>query len=305
MNINTPPLTIVAGEPFQIGKKPTLGRFISIGDSVTIGDNCSIEDNVTIGNHVTIGNGVTIESGVCICDKVRIDDNSHLASGVVFAKGKDQDPTKTLPLTIVSSEALIGANSTICRTTIGSNSIVKPGTVVTQKVPSNAIVCGNPAKITGYIDADIVTKSKHAIYPKDKPYISRTGAQIFSIPKFSDMRGELSVVEIEHILPFAVKRLFYTYNIDTELVRGEHAHIHCHQFLIAVAGSVNVVCDDGYNREEFTLDSPQAGIHIPPLCWGVQYKHSKDNILLVLASHSYEADDYIRDYDAFLKFIAS
>lgn len=296
--------SVTTGARFLKGKNLKLGMSISIGDDVAVGDNCSIGDNVTIGNHVAISNNVSISSGVCICDGVQIESDSYIASGVVFTKSGGNEYAVSSTPTTVSTKAYVGANATICQTSIGSNSVVKPGTVVTRKVPSNAIVCGNPAKITGYMDTDIVAQRKHSTYTKDAPYTSKTGAQVFNIPKFSDMRGDLSVVEIEQLLPFPVKRLFYTYNIDTELVRGEHAHIHCQQFLLSVAGSVNVVCDNGHHREEFVLDSPQVGLHIPPLCWGVQYKHSKDNILLVLASHSYEAEDYIRDYDTFLKHIS-
>lgn len=288
-------------------KAPTGKSLLQIKDiqqemDISIGGNCSIEESVIIGRHVVIGNNVIIESGVCICDGVQIEDDCHIAAGVVFTMDADQENAP--PRIIVSSNTYIGANSTICQVAIGRNSVVKPGTVVTRKIPSNAIVCGNPAKITGYRDTDIIAHKKHPIYTKEAPYASKTGAHIYNLPEFSDMRGDLSVIEIEELLPFPINRIFYTYNIDTELVRGEHAHIQCQQFLISVAGSVNVLCDNGQHREEFVLDNPGVGLHIPHLCWGVQYKHSKDNILVVLASHSYEAGDYIRDYDAFLQYIA-
>ncbi|QJB58045.1 WxcM-like domain-containing protein [Pseudodesulfovibrio sp. zrk46] len=301
MEIKTIPPTFASGENLQVGKNIAYGVNISAGNNVSIGDNSSVGDNVTIGSNVTIGANVVIEAGVCICDGVVFEDGCHISAGVVFTSGDGQ----ASDLFTVAPNAHIGANATICQVSVGRHSVVKPGTVVTRKVPSNAIVCGNPAKITGYMGADIVSQSQHSIYTKDAPYSSKTGARIYDIPRFSDMRGDLSVVEIERLLPFSVNRLFYTYNIDTELVRGEHAHIECQQFLVSVAGSVNVVCDNGKHREEFVLDNPGVGLHIPHLCWGVQYKHSKDNILLVLASHSYEAEDYIRDYDEFIKYIKS
>lgn len=85
--------------------------------------------------------------------------------------------------------------------------------------------------------------------------------------------------------------------------RGEHAHRECHQFLICVRGSCAVVADDGTNRQEFLLDRPDIGIHLPPKVWGIQYKYSPDATLLVFASHYYESKDYIRDYSEFLKFV--
>jgi hypothetical protein len=83
-------------------------------------------------------------------------------------------------------------------------------------------------------------------------------------------------------------------------VRGEHAHLECHQFLICVRGSCAVVADDGTRREEILLDRPNKGLHLPPMTWGIQYRYTEDAVLLVLASHNYAAEDYIRSYDAFL-----
>lgn len=277
----------------------------SCGNNVSIGENCTIAESATLGNDISIGNNVSIGPGCSLCDGMRVEDNCRIAPGVVFTRENGGDDVAPDQRITVSQGVSIGANSTICQVSVGSNAVIRPGTVVTRKIPPNTIVCGNPAKITGYVDTDIVTQQKHMVNTEDASYTSKTGALIYNIPKFSDMRGDLSVIEIEQLLPFPIKRMFYTYNIDTELVRGEHAHIQCHQFLISVAGSVNVLCDNGKQREEFVLDGPHMGLHIPPLCWGVQYKHSKDNILLVLASHAYDADDYIRDYDNFLKHITS
>jgi len=84
--------------------------------------------------------------------------------------------------------------------------------------------------------------------------------------------------------------------VSSSQVRGEHAHRKCHQFLICAHGKVHVVADDGTNREEFVLDDPTLGVYLPPGVWGLQYKHSPDAVLLVFASHYYDASDYIRDY---------
>jgi hypothetical protein len=65
-------------------------------------------------------------------------------------------------------------------------------------------------------------------------------------------------------------------------------------------GSVAILCDDGHDRQEFLLDSPETGLYLPPMVWGVQYKYSRDALLLVLASRSYDPNDYIRDYDQFI-----
>jgi UDP-2-acetamido-3-amino-2,3-dideoxy-glucuronate N-acetyltransferase len=101
-------------------------------------------------------------------------------------------------------------------------------------------------------------------------------------------------------VPFEVKRYFLVYDVPNAKVRGEHAHRHCHQFLIAVKGTIRVVADDGARHEEFVLDRPSLGLHLPPMTWGIQYGYSVDAVLLVLASEHYDPADYIRDYGRFL-----
>jgi dTDP-4-dehydrorhamnose 3,5-epimerase-like enzyme len=114
------------------------------------------------------------------------------------------------------------------------------------------------------------------------------------------MRGDLSVGEFGRDIPFAVSRYFTVFNVPSSDVRGEHAHRECQQFLVCLNGSVSVVVDDGHQRAEYTLDQPNLGLLIPNMVWGTQYKYSADAVLLVLASHPYDPDDYIRDFDQFL-----
>jgi UDP-2-acetamido-3-amino-2,3-dideoxy-glucuronate N-acetyltransferase len=78
-----------------------------------------------------------------------------------------------------------------------------------------------------------------------------------------------------------VKRYFIVFDVPSMETRGEHAHRECHQFLICVRGSCAVVADDGKNRQEFLLDRPDVGVHLPPMVWGIQYKYSADAVLLV------------------------
>jgi len=91
--------------------------------------------------------------------------------------------------------------------------------------------------------------------------------------------------------------------VASEEIRGEHAHRSLHQFLICVHGRCHVVADDGTNRQEFVLDAPTIGIHLPPMVWGIQYKYSEDATLLVLASDRYDPASYIRDYNEFLALV--
>jgi UDP-2-acetamido-3-amino-2,3-dideoxy-glucuronate N-acetyltransferase len=129
------------------------------------------------------------------------------------------------------------------------------------------------------------------------------GVQYINLPMIKDMRGNLTVAEYGQYLPFIPKRFFLVYGVPSKEIRGEHAHKQLHQFLVCVQGSCSVVVDDGKNRQEYLLNSPTQGVHIPPMVWGIQYKYSPDAVLMVLASEIYDADDYIRDYDDFLKMV--
>jgi hypothetical protein len=95
------------------------------------------------------------------------------------------------------------------------------------------------------------------------------------------------------------------FDVPSKEIRGEHAHRHCHQFLICIKGSCSVVVDDGRTRAEVLLNRPNLGLHVQPLVWATEYKYTPDAVLLVLASDVYKAEDYIRDYDLFLKEIGS
>jgi UDP-2-acetamido-3-amino-2,3-dideoxy-glucuronate N-acetyltransferase len=126
------------------------------------------------------------------------------------------------------------------------------------------------------------------------------GVNLHHMHHVEDQRGNLSVGELGRDVPFEVKRYFLVYDVPNAKVRGEHAHRQCHQFLIAVKGTIHVVADDGARHEEFVLDRPSLGLHLPPMTWGIQYGYSADAVLLVLASEHYDPADYIRDYGRFL-----
>lgn len=129
---------------------------------------------------------------------------------------------------------------------------------------------------------------------------SRSPAELIDLASFVDLRGNLIVGELPSSLPFEAKRFFYVSNVPEGEPRGIHAHKECHQLLICVAGTVKAMVDDGQHREVFTLSSNGQALHMPPLTWGCQYDYSLDAVLLVLASHTYDPDDYIHEYDEFL-----
>ena len=110
-------------------------------------------------------------------------------------------------------------------------------------------------------------------------------------------------VEADDIeIPFDVNRVFYLYDIPGGESRGAHAHKECHQFLIACSGSFDVILDDSNQKKKIQLNQPYLGLHIPPGIWASEVNFSSGAICLVLASHSYNEEDYIRRYQEFLKF---
>lgn len=126
---------------------------------------------------------------------------------------------------------------------------------------------------------------------------------IIELPKFSNRAGNISVVEGLKNLPFEPRRVFYLYDIPAGEGRGAHAHRECHQFIIAASGSFEVALDDGTNKKTVSLNRPFYGLHIPPGIWAHELNFSSGAICLVLTSHKYNANDYIRDYEEFKEYI--
>jgi dTDP-4-dehydrorhamnose 3,5-epimerase-like enzyme len=118
------------------------------------------------------------------------------------------------------------------------------------------------------------------------------------------MRGNLTAAEVGRDLPFVPKRYFLVMQVPSDETRGAHAHRRCAQYLTCIAGACSVVVDDGRARQEVRLDDPCVGLYVPPKVWAIQYRYTRDAVLLVLASDPYDPDDYVRDYEAFLAQLA-
>jgi len=122
---------------------------------------------------------------------------------------------------------------------------------------------------------------------------------IIHLPKIYDRAGSITPVQNNIEVPFAVKRIFYLYDIPGGESRGAHAHKSLEQFVIAASGSFDITIDDGRNKKTVQLNRPYMGLHIKPLIWDYMSNFSSGAIVLVLASNFYDATDYIRDYDTF------
>lgn len=126
---------------------------------------------------------------------------------------------------------------------------------------------------------------------------------IIELPRITNRAGNLTSIQGNANLPFDIKRVFYSYDIPGGEARGAHAHKECHQFLVAASGSYEVVLDDGRNKRTVLLNRPFYGLHIPPGIWAAEQGFSSGSICLVLASHVYSEDDYIRNYDDFIEYV--
>jgi len=118
---------------------------------------------------------------------------------------------------------------------------------------------------------------------------------------FGDHRGQLVVLEENREIPFDVKRVFYIYDTQKGVSRGNHSHYKTKQFLVAVNGSCKVTLDNGKEKETFDLNRPNLGLFQDALIWGTMHDFSEDCVLVVLASEHYDESDYIRNYDEFLE----
>lgn len=128
-----------------------------------------------------------------------------------------------------------------------------------------------------------------------------SGASVHVLKRVFDSRGDLVVGHFEDEIPFRPKRFFSVFNVPEADIRGEHAHYSCHQFLLCVKGSVIATVDNGKSKRIVKLDKPNIGVYMPPMIWGIQSQYSPDAVLLVFTSDAYDPDDYIRNYDEFLK----
>lgn len=123
--------------------------------------------------------------------------------------------------------------------------------------------------------------------------------QLIKIPKITDPRGNLAVIERDTV-PFAIKRVYYLFDVPSGSFRGGHSHRHQKEFLVALSGSFNIVLQDGREKKPLTLKKPDEGLLIPTGIWRELDDFSSGAVCLVVSSGEFDEGDYIRDFDAFL-----
>lgn len=300
------PAAIVESE--HIGARTRIWAFAHVLPGAVIGADCNICDHVFIENDVRIGDRVTVKCGVQLWDGVVLEDDVVVGPNATFTNDafpRNKRPPPAFLKTTVKANASIGANATILpNVTVGRNAMVGAGAVVTRDVPPNALVVGNPAYISGYVEADRHAARLRITGDAGAEEIRQPGVKgvtLHELPVMTDLRESLASGQFGSELPFQPKRFFVVFDVPSRKVQNAHAHKDIRQFLVCLKGECSLVVDDAHTREEILLNRPRIGVHVSPMVWSVQYKFSPDAILLVLEDQ--KADDSIRDYDEFSQLV--
>ena len=144
-------------------------------------------------------------------------------------------------------------------------------------------------------------KKKSTLIPLESKMATVEDVKIIELPKFLDARGNLSFAEQNNHIPFEIKRTYWIYDVPGGEDRGGHAFKENQEVVIALSGAFDVVVDDGENKKSFTLNRSYYGLYIPKGLWRTMENFSTNSLALEFGSEHYSGDDYIRDYDEFLK----
>jgi len=127
---------------------------------------------------------------------------------------------------------------------------------------------------------------------------------LMSLPKLHDERGNLSFLENSIHIPFNISRIYYLYDVPENQERGGHAHKELSQAIIAISGSFDITLNDGFNRKKINLSRPDQALYVCPMIWRDLGSFSKGAVCMVLASHKYDEQDYIHNYESYIEELA-
>lgn len=128
--------------------------------------------------------------------------------------------------------------------------------------------------------------------------------KVLLLPKIGDPRGNLTFVEGDRHIPFAIQRVYYLYDVPGGAERGGHAHKNLHQLIVAMSGSFDVVLDNGAEKKRFHLNRSYSGLYVCPMIWRALDNFSSGSVCMVLASNRYEEDDYYREYSEYVEALS-
>ncbi|ECW7655064.1 WxcM-like domain-containing protein [Campylobacter coli] len=129
----------------------------------------------------------------------------------------------------------------------------------------------------------------------------KINCKLINLKYFDDKNSTLIAIEKQVNCPFEIKRIFYIFDVPKNTIRGEHANLNSEFFFIALKGECKIKADNGKKQKVFILNNPKQGLYMDKMLWKQMYDFSKDCILLVLSNTLYDANEYIRDYNEFLK----
>ena len=127
--------------------------------------------------------------------------------------------------------------------------------------------------------------------------------KVINLETYLDKRGSLNVLEISEKLNFSVNRIYFTENVPNNSIRGNHSHVKSRQIIISIKGEIVFELFNGSQKKEYILDTNKVSLYVPPFIWSCQIKHSPDNIMMALSSHKFFKEDYINDFDEYMKII--
>ena len=292
-----------------VGAGTRVWAFAHVLPGALIGADCNICDHVFIENDVVVGDRVTVKCGVQLWDGVRLGNDVFVGPNATFTNDHLPPLQGTIPESSADRRrdgASIGANATILPgVRIGRKAMVGAGAVVTHDVPpmpsSSAIPASSPATTNGRLQPAASRRPQR--WPTRPVELALGGGRCRPL-RCRTSRPARRPGAGEFARTFrSTARSFMVYGVPSTQVRGEHAHHTCHQFLVAVARQPARWWPTTAKAARGRAGHPRPGLYLPPMVWGIQYKFTADAVLLVFASHPYDADDYIRDYDTFLKVV--
>lgn len=296
-------------EAEYVGEGSRIAAFASVNASAVLGAGCTIGEGAVVRGSVRLGHSVDIGSGAQIGEGVILEDNVRVGTGASIEGVESlMEGNRGIQGAVVGKGSRVGSNATVLPgIQIGRGAQINPGTVVTRNVPDLAVVEGNPAVIVGYSGSSHTYHSTNLQTARESKSVTDSvepeSSRIIELTAANDIRGYLSAGETGRELPFEPKRFFVVFNVPSIEARGSHAHKECHQLLICVSGSVRALVHDGTTGREYVLNSPNHALYMPPMTWGTQFQYSKDAVLVVLASHQYDPDDYIRTFEDFSSLV--
>jgi len=294
-------------ESRNVGAGTRIWAFAHVMGGAIIGTDCNIGDCAYVENQVVIGHRVTIKNGAMIMDGTYLEDDVFIGSNVSFTndrypRSKSRPPE--YPKTTIRRGASIGANVVILAgVTVGEDAMVGAGSVVTKDIPAHVVAFGNPARVTSFLNTEMITEDRFDTSVRAKQVLPevelRRVKTVFNA-------GETSMdAELLSNLPFSPKRFLVLKGLQHGQLCSGQVHFQCSQLFMLLSGSITFLVDNGRARRSVKLCRLGDTILVPPRIWHSLIAATPETIVGVLASEPFDAADHIYDYREFRRKIAN